>query len=48
MSKDVRVYLAQVWSAVETSLPELRLAIEAVLPTLDTLEREIGGGDEEE
>ena len=40
------VGLALVWSAVATSLPELRQAIEAVLPPLDTLEREIGGEDE--
>jgi uncharacterized protein with HEPN domain len=38
--------LLKVWSTVEHDLPNLRLAISALLPPLEQLERELAGEDE--
>lgn len=41
-----RVRLELVWTAVEKSLPDLKAEIIKILPPLDQLESEIGGGEE--
>jgi len=39
--------MAEVWQIVEKNLEPLRLAIEAMLSSLDALEREVSGDAEE-
>jgi len=40
------VDLGQVWSVVEVHVPQLKQALEALLPPLDQLEREVSGEGE--
>ncbi|MBI1955654.1 MAG: DUF86 domain-containing protein [Acidobacteria bacterium] len=40
------VSLPEVWQVIENELPGLKTAIASLLPPLDQLEREIGGGHE--
>jgi uncharacterized protein with HEPN domain len=42
-----RVRLDLVWAAVENSLPDLKAEIVNILPSLDDLERELGGNEGE-
>ena len=40
------VSLSEVWQVIESELPRVKDAIDALLPPLDQLEREIAGEDE--